>query len=194
MPVVDYANRTIKIKIVYYGPGLCGKTTNLEYINHSSKDHGRSGELVSLATDEDRTIFFDFMPFNVGQIRGFNVQSSLYTVPGQVIHNATRKIVLMGVDGVVFVADSTPGRMPDNIESLNNLKENLKAQGQDILTMPYVLQLNKRDILGATPADSMIGQLRVKDEPVFESIAVEGEEVFNTLKGIFRQVMTKLRE
>ena len=145
MTFINYASREINCKIVYYGPGLCGKTTNLQYIFDSTAPQAR-GKLISLATETDRTLFFDFMPLELGTVRGFKTRFHLYTVPGQVFYDASRKLILKGVDGVVFVADSQEERMDANIESLYNLEENLQSQGYDLMKIPYVLQLNKRDL------------------------------------------------
>jgi len=148
MTFINYASREINCKIVYYGPGLCGKTTNLQYIYDATAPTAK-GKLISLATETDRTLFFDFMPLELGTVRGFKTRFHLYTVPGQVFYDASRKLILKGVDGVVFVADSQEERMDANIESLYNLEENLQANGYDLSKIPYVLQLNKRDLPNA---------------------------------------------
>ncbi|MGE5927402.1 MAG: GTP-binding protein, partial [Gemmatimonadota bacterium] len=145
MSMINYASREINCKLVYYGPGLGGKTTNLEFV-YNKVAPGSRGKMISLATETERTLFFDFLPVDLGTIRGFKVKFHLYTVPGQVYYNASRKLILKGVDGVVFVADSQEERMDANIESLYNLEENLAAQGYDLMKLPYVLQLNKRDL------------------------------------------------
>ena len=150
MTFINYASREINCKIVYYGPGLCGKTTNLQYIFDSTAPQSK-GKLISLATETDRTLFFDFMPLELGTVRGFKTRFHLYTVPGQVFYDASRKLILKGVDGVVFVADSQEERMDANIESLYNLEENLQSQGYDLMNLPYVLQLNKRDLPNVIP-------------------------------------------
>jgi signal recognition particle receptor subunit beta len=193
MTFINYASREINCKIVYYGPGLCGKTTNLQYIFDSTAPQAR-GKLISLATETDRTLFFDFMPLELGTVRGFKTRFHLYTVPGQVFYDASRKLILKGVDGVVFVADSQEERMDANIESLYNLEENLKSQGYDLLKIPYVLQLNKRDLPNVIPAEEMVSELRRKDEPVHEAIAAKGNGVFDTLKSVAKQVLTELRK
>ena len=156
MTFINYASREINCKIVYYGPGLCGKTTNLQYIFDSTAPQSR-GKLISLATETDRTLFFDFMPLELGTVRGFKTRFHLYTVPGQVFYDASRKLILKGVDGVVFVADSQEERMDANIESLYNLEENLQAQGYDLMKIPYVLQLNKRDLGNIIPVSDFAG-------------------------------------
>ncbi len=141
MTFINYASREINCKIVYYGPGLCGKTTNLQFIYDKTNPNAK-GKLISLATETDRTLFFDFLPLELGNVRGFKTRFHLYTVPGQVFYDASRKLILKGVDGVIFVADSQQERMDANIESLHNLEQNLKAQGYDLMSIPYVLQLN----------------------------------------------------
>jgi mutual gliding-motility protein MglA len=187
MTFINYASREINCKIVYYGPGLCGKTTNLQYIYDSTAPQAK-GKLISLATETDRTLFFDFMPLELGTVRGFKTRFHLYTVPGQVYYDASRKLILKGVDGVVFVADSQEERMDANIESLYNLEENLGSQGYDLNNIPYVLQLNKRDLPNVIPADEL------KGEPMFEAVATNGTGVFDTLKAVAKQVLTELRK
>jgi len=193
MTFINYASREINCKIVYYGPGLCGKTTNLQYIYDSTSPQAK-GKLISLATETDRTLFFDFMPLELGTVRGFKTRFHLYTVPGQVYYDASRKLILKGVDGVVFVADSQEERMDANIESLENLEDNLKTQGYDLMQLPYVLQLNKRDLPSAVPVNELTAELLKKDEPVFEAIASDGTGVFDTLKAVAKQVLTELRK
>lgn len=193
MTFINYASREINCKIVYYGPGLCGKTTNLQYIYDSTAPSSR-GKLISLATETDRTLFFDFMPLELGTVRGFKTRFHLYTVPGQVFYDASRKLILKGVDGVVFVADSQEERMDANIESLYNLEENLQANGYDLTNIPYVLQLNKRDLPNTLPVEDIVGELRRKDEPVHEAVAAKGTGVFDTLKSVAKQVLTELRK
>ena len=193
MTFINYASREINCKIVYYGPGLCGKTTNLQYIFDSTAPQAR-GKLISLATETDRTLFFDFMPLELGTVRGFKTRFHLYTVPGQVFYDASRKLILKGVDGVVFVADSQEERMDANIESLYNLEENLQSQGYDLMKIPYVLQLNKRDLPNIIPADELAAELRRKEEPVVEAVAASGAGVFDTLKAVAKQVLTELRK
>ncbi|HEX8180073.1 MAG TPA: GTPase domain-containing protein [Pyrinomonadaceae bacterium] len=193
MTFINYASREINCKIVYYGPGLCGKTTNLQYIYDSTAPASK-GKLISLATETDRTLFFDFMPLELGTVRGFKTRFHLYTVPGQVFYDASRKLILKGVDGVVFVADSQEERMDANIESLYNLEENLKVNGYDLAKLPYVLQLNKRDLPSAIAAPDLVAELRRKDEPVHEAVAAKGTGVFDTLKSIAKLVLTELRK
>jgi signal recognition particle receptor subunit beta len=193
MTFINYASREINCKIVYYGPGLCGKTTNLQYIFDSTAPQAR-GKLISLATETDRTLFFDFMPLELGTVRGFKTRFHLYTVPGQVFYDASRKLILKGVDGVVFVADSQEERMDANIESLYNLEENLQSQGYDLLKIPYVLQLNKRDLNNIVPVEDLAAELQRKGEPVVEAVASTGQGVFDTLKAVAKQVLTELRK
>jgi hypothetical protein len=193
MTFINYASREINCKIVYYGPGLCGKTTNLQHIYDSTAPTSK-GKLISLATETDRTLFFDFMPLELGTVRGFKTRFHLYTVPGQVFYDASRKLILKGVDGVVFVADSQEERMDANIESLYNLEENLKSNGYDLLKIPYVLQLNKRDLPNVMPVEELVSELRRQDEPVHEAVAATGVGVFDTLKSVAKQVLTELRK
>jgi mutual gliding-motility protein MglA len=193
MTFINYASREINCKIVYYGPGLCGKTTNLQYIFDSTAPQAR-GKLISLATETDRTLFFDFMPLELGTVRGFKTRFHLYTVPGQVFYDASRKLILKGVDGVVFVADSQEERMDANVESLYNLEENLQSQGYDLMKLPYVLQLNKRDLNNIVSVDELASELQKKGEPVIEAVASTGTGVFDTLKAVAKQVLTELRK
>ncbi len=193
MTFINYAAREINCKIVYYGPGLGGKTTNLQYI-YSKTAPERKGKMISLATEADRTLFFDFLPLDLGTIRGFNTRFHLYTVPGQVFYDASRKLILKGVDGVIFVADSQPERMEANVESIRNLEENLRDHGFDLVTMPLALQFNKRDINGAVPNDEMYRMLNYKREPTFEAVAMNGLGVFDTLKSVAKQILVELRK
>ncbi|HWQ35744.1 MAG TPA: GTPase domain-containing protein [Blastocatellia bacterium] len=193
MTFINYASREINCKIVYYGPGLGGKTTNLQYIYDSTAQQ-QKGKLISLATETDRTLFFDFLPLELGTVRGFKARFHLYTVPGQVFYDASRKLILKGVDGVVFVADSQRERMDANIESLSNLEENLRAQGYDLMKIPYVLQLNKRDLPNILTVDELRSELIRKDEPLIEAVAPKGVGVFETLKLVAKQVLTDLRK
>src|ERR1700754_3103899 len=158
MSFINYSSREINCKIVYYGPGLCGKTTNLQYIYNKTAPESK-GKMISLATEADRTLFFDFLPLDLGSIRGFTTRFHLYSVPGQVFYDASRKLILKGVDGVIFVADSQEARMEANLESMQNLEKNLAEQGYDLKTVPYVLQFNKRDLPTALSADEMYRQL-----------------------------------
>ena len=193
MTFINYASREINCKIVYYGPGLGGKTTNLQYIYDSTAPTAK-GKLICLATETDRTLFFDFMPLELGTVRGFKTRFHLYTVPGQVYYDASRKLILKGVDGVVFVADSQEERMDANIEALYNLEENLQTQGYDLHQVPYVLQLNKRDLPNVIPVEELSVELQRKGEPVFEAVAAQGTGVFDTLKAVAKQVLTELRK
>jgi hypothetical protein len=193
MTFINYASREINCKIVYYGPGLCGKTTNIQWI-HSQADPTRRGKLVSLATETDRTLFFDFLPLDMGVIKGFKVRFHLYTVPGQVFYDASRKLILRGCDGVIFVADSQRARMEANIESIANLATNLKENGFDIRTIPYVLQLNKRDMPSRAPLDEMEQLLRFHEEPMIEAVASKGTGVIETLKACARQILLELQK
>jgi hypothetical protein len=193
MTFINYASREINCKIVYYGPGLCGKTTNLQFI-YEKTNPAAKGKLISLATETDRTLFFDFLPLELGNVRGFKTRFHLYTVPGQVFYDASRKLILKGVDGVIFVADSQRERMDANVESLRNLELNLKTQGYDIRALPYVLQLNKRDLPSAVPVEEMKAKLGLNNEPVLEAIAAseEGIGVFDTLKAVAKLVLQDL--
>ena len=193
MSFINYMAREINCKIVYYGPGLCGKTTNLQYIYERTNPDAK-GKMISLATETERTLFFDFLPLSLGEIRGFKTRFHLYTVPGQVYYDASRKLILKGVDGVVFVADSQEERMDANIESLYNLEENLQSQGYDLAQIPYVLQLNKRDLPNVTPTQDLVSELQRKGEPVYEAVAMDGTGVFDTLKAVAKQVLTELRK
>ena len=192
MSFINYAAREINVKIVFYGPGLCGKTTNLQYIYEKSNPQ-QKGKLISLATETDRTLFFDFLPLDLGAVRGFKTRFHLYTVPGQVFYDASRKLLLKGVDGVVFVADSQEARMDANAESLSNLEDNLSENGFELKTVPYVLQFNKRDLPSAMLVDDMYRLLNFKGEPTFEAVATKGIGVFETLKAVAKQVLYELR-
>ncbi len=192
MSFINYAAREINCKIVYYGPGLGGKTTNIQWIHEKTRADAK-GKLISLATESERTLFFDFLPIELGTIRGFRMRFHLYTVPGQVFYDASRKLILKGVDGVVFVADSQEARMDANVEAVSNLHANLKEQGYDLAKMPYALQLNKRDLPSAVALAELEKALRVKDEPVFEAVATNGTGVFETLKSIIKLVLKDLK-
>jgi hypothetical protein len=191
MSFINYASREINCKIVYYGPGLGGKTTNLQYIYERTNPQNK-GQLISLATETDRTLFFDFLPLDLGSVRGFRTRFHLYTVPGQVFYDASRKLILKGVDGVIFVADSQEARMDANVESLDNLKHNLHENGFDLAALPYALQFNKRDLPGAVAYDIMLRGLNFKGEPTFEAVAPKGVGVFETLKAVAKQVLHEL--
>ena len=185
---INWALQEINLKIVFYGPGMSGKTTNLEYI-HSKLDPSLAGELVSLKTKEDRTIFFDFMQIEVGRIKGKKPKFNLYTVPGQVYYASSRKVILNGVDGLVFVADSQPHRMEANIETLLDLENNLKQDGHSLEKFPWVIQYNKRDLPGVESVENLEKRLNFFNVPNYEAIAVRGEGVFNTLKAIINNVV-----
>ncbi len=193
MSFINFAAREINCKIVYYGAGLGGKTTNLQFIFDKTNET-QKGKMISLATETDRTLFFDFLPLDLGTVRGFKTRFHLYTVPGQVFYDASRKLILRGVDGVVFVADSQPERMDANLEALDNLRENLRDHGYDFSKIPYVLQLNKRDLPGVLPTEQLRRQLVRRGEPVFEAIAFQGGGVFETLKEVARQVLVELKK
>jgi signal recognition particle receptor subunit beta len=193
MSLVNYSTREITSKIVYYGPGRSGKTTNLQYI-HGQVPEDRRGRMVSLATETDRTLFFDFLPLDLGTISGFQTRFQLYTVPGQVYYDATRKLVLQGADGVVFVADSQRQQRDENVESFRNLQVNLLEQGVDPRTIPIVLQYNKRDLPDVMSMDEMDDLLNYRDLPRFEAQALGGVGVFDTLKGISELVLRRLSQ
>lgn len=192
MAFVDFASREIHCKIVYYGPGLGGKTKNLQFL-HERTCPSRRGQLLSLATETERTLFFDFLPLDVGSLKGFRTRLHLYSVPGQVFYDAARRALLAGVDGIVFVADSQAARLPANVESIRNLEKNLRHAGYDLGTIPYVLQLNKRDLPSAMPAGELARHLSIKGEPTLEAAAATGAGVFETLKAIAREVLLDLR-
>ncbi len=193
MVQINFAKREINCKLVYYGPGLSGKTTNLEVV-HKKAPASKKGELTSIATEGDRTLFFDYMPLELGKVGGMNTKFQLYTVPGQVYYNATRKLVLQGADGVVFVADSQPDKMEENLESLQNLDDNLKEQGLDIRSIPLVLQWNKRDLPNVLPTDELDKKMNKFGAPTFEAVAVTGEGVFPTLRKLAQMVLEKLNK
>ena len=192
MSFINYSSREINCKIVYYGPGLCGKTTNLKYIFGNTAPDAK-GKMISLATETDRTLFFDFLPLSLGEIQGFRTRFHLYTVPGQVFYNASRKLILKGVDGVVFTADSQIDRMEANIESLDNLRENLGDQGYDLDRIPYVIQYNKRDLPDIAPVEELRSLLNPGGVPEFECEATNGRGVFSTLKAIAKLVFMELK-
>ena len=189
---INTSSREINCKIVYYGPGLCGKTTNLQYIYNKTSPKVK-GRMISLATETERTLFFDFLPLSLGEIRGFRTRFHLYTVPGQVFYDASRKLILKGVDGVVFVADSQIERMESNQESMENLALNLKEQGYDIATIPMVVQYNKRDLPNSAPYQAMSDFLNPMKRPEFMATATSGEGVFDTLKEIAKAVLRDLK-
>ncbi len=192
MALVNYAAREINCKIVYYGTGLGGKTTNLKYI-HSQLAPTTRGELISLATETERTLFFDFLPLDLGSVQGFKTRFSLYTVPGQVEYNASRKLILNGVDGIIFVADSDVMRSKDNVDSLQNMIENLAEYSLTLDNIPWVLQYNKRDLANAMPIERMERELNQRQVPSFEAVASEGLGVFATLKAISKLILNRLQ-
>jgi signal recognition particle receptor subunit beta len=191
MVQINFAKREINCKLVYYGPGLSGKTTNLEVV-HKKAPASKKGELTSIATEGDRTLFFDYMPLELGKVGGMNTKFQLYTVPGQVYYNATRKLVLQGADGVVFVADSQADKMDENLESFQNLEENLREQGLDPKTIPMVLQWNKRDLPNVLTCEELDKRMNKYGAPTFEAVAVTGDGVFPTLKKLAQIVLEKL--
>ena len=193
MSFINYSSREINCKIVYYGPGLGGKTTNLQYVYKRTAPEAK-GKMISLATETERTLFFDFLPLSLGVIRGFKTRFHLYTVPGQVFYDASRKLILKGVDGVVFVADSQVERMEANVESLENLQVNLKEQGYDYKDVPTVFQYNKRDLPNVAAVDDMKNLLNEQNAPDFPATAFQGEGVFESLKAIGKQVLKQLQK
>ncbi|HXG02441.1 MAG TPA: ADP-ribosylation factor-like protein [Candidatus Binatia bacterium] len=192
MSIINHAEKLINFKIVYYGPGVAGKTANLQFI-HRSLPQANKGNMVSLATGDDRTIFFDFLPVSALTVRGFETRFQLYTVPGQVHYNMTRRLVLRGVDAVVFVADSQWERVKENVESFRNLEENLREYGLSLDDLPYVLQYNKRDLANVAPVEYLEFLLnrRARRVPFFEAVAVEGKGVFDTLNTISRMALAQ---
>jgi mutual gliding-motility protein MglA len=190
---INYMAREINCKIVYYGPGLCGKTTNLQHIYERTNPDAK-GKMISLATETERTLFFDFLPLSLGEIRGFKTRFHLYTVPGQVFYDASRKLILKGVDGVIFVADSQIERLEANLESMDNLRENLAEQGYDLEKVPFVIQYNKRDLPNVVDLDELRSSLNPRGVPDFEANARTGEGVFETLKAVSKLVLTELRK
>jgi signal recognition particle receptor subunit beta len=193
MSFINYSSREINCKIVYYGPGLCGKTTNLQYIYAKTNPEAK-GKMISLATETERTLFFDFLPLSLGEIRGFKTRFHLYTVPGQVFYDASRKLILKGVDGVVFVADSQIERTEANLESVENLRTNLAEQGYDLDRIPYVIQYNKRDLPNAATVDELRRLLNPRSAPEFQAVAPTGAGVFDTLKAVAKLVLTELKK
>lgn len=187
MSSLNYAQREVSFKIVYYGPALCGKTSNVMYVHDHTNPDNR-GKMTSLKTAADRTLYFDFLPMTAGTLDGFKVRIHLYTVPGQVYHNATRKMVLKNVDGIVFVADSQDDKLAENIESLQNLQDNLKEYGYELDKLSYILQLNKRDLENILPQEELEAKLRIKDEQVILASAIEGTGIVETLKAIIKDV------
>ncbi len=192
MSFVNYHTKEVNCKIVYYGPGLGGKTTNIQYVYQKTSGDAK-GKIISLNTENERTLFFDFLPLDLGKIRGFNTRFHLYTVPGQVFYEASRKLILRGVDGIVFVADSQVERMEANIESLQSLVKNLEEQGYDVSKIPLVMQWNKRDLPNITPVEDLEKELNRWKSPSFEACALKGEGVFETLKMISKIVLVNLK-
>jgi signal recognition particle receptor subunit beta len=191
MSMINYASREINCKIVYYGTGLGGKTTNLEYI-YSKVNPETKGKMISLATETERTLFFDFLPIDLGEVRGFKTRFHLYTVPGQVYYNASRRLILKGVDGLVFVADSQASRAEANIESMHNLYENLETYGYDLETIPFAIQYNKRDMPNILSPEELRAQINPMGVPDFEAVAIDGSGVFETLSSVSKSVVETL--
>ncbi len=193
MSFINYSSREINCKIVYYGPGLCGKTTNLQYIYKRMNPEAR-GKMISLATETERTLFFDFLPVSLGEIRGFKTRFHLYTVPGQVFYDASRRLILRGVDGVVFCADSQVSRMDANAESMENLRVNLREQGYDPDRIPLVMQYNKRDLSHVASLAELHALVNERNVPEFEAVAPTGIGVFETLKAIIKLILIDLKK
>jgi signal recognition particle receptor subunit beta len=193
MSLINYSSREINCKIVYYGPGLCGKTTNIQYV-YNKVDPGTKGKLITLATEMDRTLFFDFLPLELGTVKGFKTRFHLYTVPGQVYYDASRKLILRGVDGIVFVADSQTSRYDANIESLYNLHENLEEYNLKVEDIPFVVQYNKRDMPDVITLEDLEMELNPEGYPSYEAVAVKGDGVFDTLKSVAKGVLKKLSQ
>jgi signal recognition particle receptor subunit beta len=192
MSFVNYHTKEINCKIVYYGPGLGGKTTNIQWI-YQKTSAGNKGKMISLNTENERTLFFDFLPLDLGEIRGFKTRFHLYTVPGQVFYEASRKLILRGVDGIIFVADSQVERMEANVESWQSLQKNLQDQGYDPLKVPTVMQWNKRDLPNVAPVSDLSQKLNPRKIPEFEASAFQGEGVFETLKTISKMVLLNIK-
>ncbi|MBM4292255.1 MAG: gliding-motility protein MglA [Deltaproteobacteria bacterium] len=193
MSFINYSSREINCKIVYYGPGLCGKTTNLQYIYAKTLPEAK-GKMISLETGTERTLLFDFLPISLGEIRGFKTRFHLFTVPGQVFYEASRKLILKGVDGVVFVADSQVERLDANIESLESLQRNLAEYGENLSTIPFVIQYNKRDLPNAVDLGYLQEVLNARGVQSFEAVATTGDGVFDTLKAVAKQVLVRLKQ
>ncbi len=191
MSLINYSSREINVKIVYYGPGLCGKTTNIQYI-YDKVSPDTKGKLITLATEMDRTLFFDFLPLELGTVKGFKTRFHLYTVPGQVYYDASRKLILRGTDGIVFVADSQTNRYDANIESLYNLHENLAEYNLKLDELPYAIQYNKRDLPDLITVPDLEEELNPKHYPAFEAVAVDGIGVFDTLKAVAKGALRNL--
>lgn len=192
MSFVNYHTKEINCKIVYYGPGLGGKTTNIQYIYQKTSSQNK-GQMITLNTENERTLFFDFLPLDLGEIRGFKTRFHLYTVPGQVFYEASRKLILRGVDGLVFVADSQVERMESNLESYQGLERNLAEQGYDVSKVPVVMQWNKRDLPNIVPVEDLQRQLNKRNYPAFEAVATSGQGVFETLKMVSKSVLLNIK-
>ncbi len=192
MAIINIQTKEVNCKIVYYGTGLGGKTTNLKYIHRQLSPTTR-GEIISLATETERTLFFDFLPLDLGKVQDFTVRFSLYTVPGQVEYNASRRLILNGADGIVFVADSDVTKEKENIESLQNMAENLSGYGMSLHDIPWILQYNKRDLVNAMPLERMERACNRYNVPAFEAIASDGAGVFTSLKAVSRAILTRLQ-
>ncbi len=193
MPFVNHAQREISCKLVYYGPGLCGKTTNLQYIFEKTAPEAK-GKMISLATETDRTLFFDFLPISVGEVRGFKTRFRLYTVPGQVFYDASRKLILQGADAVVFVADSQTARLEANLESIENLRINLEENNLDLDKIPFVIQYNKRDLADVLSIEELRSELNKGRVPDHEAVASKGFGVFDTLKSTAKLLINELKK
>ena len=192
MSFVNYNTREVNCKVVYYGPGLGGKTTNIQYIYKKTAGEHK-GDIISLNTENERTLFFDFLPLNLGEIRGFKTRFHLYTVPGQVFYEASRKLILRGVDGIVFVADSQVNKLEANLKSLESLENNLTEQGYNVAQIPLVMQWNKRDLPNIMSESDMQKELNKWDRPTFPSTAIKGDGVFETLKMISKLILMNLK-
>ncbi|HEX9621817.1 MAG TPA: ADP-ribosylation factor-like protein [Polyangiaceae bacterium] len=192
MTFINHMAREINCKIVYYGPGLCGKTTNLQHIYEKTNPQAK-GKMISLATETERTLFFDFLPLALGEVRGFKIRFHLYTVPGQVFYDASRKLILRGADGLIFVADSQAERREANLESIDNLAQNLVEHGLSLDSVPFVIQYNKRDLPNAVAVEELSAELNPRRVPEFEANARSGEGVFETLKALSRNVLNRLK-
>ncbi|UCE03888.1 MAG: GTPase domain-containing protein [Candidatus Latescibacterota bacterium] len=191
MSLINYSTQEISCKVVYYGPGLGGKTTNVRYVYTRLRPESK-GKLISLATEMDRTLFFDFLPLDLGTIKGFQIRFHLYTVPGQVYYDASRKLILRGVDGIIFVADSLASRFDANVESMYNMHENLAEHGLMLSDVPFALQYNKRDMRDVVALEDLQEELNPSRYPYFEAVATQGVGVFDTLKSVSKQVLRKL--
>ena len=192
MSFINYATKEINCKIVYFGPGLCGKTTNVQHIYEQTQSDSR-GKLVTLSTENERTLFFDFLPLSVGDVRGYRTRFHLYTIPGQTFYEVSRQFILKGVDGIVFVVDSQAERMEANIESFEGLEKSLEKQGYDINKLPLVFQYNKRDLPGAIPIRELEATFNPMKRPYFEAVAARGQGVMETLQAVSQAVIKELK-